>query len=246
MWEIYDKLIEPIPEDIYVEDCIMGLRWTYIKGKNSGIALTFRDGLRESSILGKIKGMRLKELSTYVKSWNFTEASLGLSAINSFYNTVEHAEKLGANFSEGRKNDIFTESIDEIRGKNVAVIGHFPDLEKIESICNLSILERRPSKGDLPDCACEYILKNQDFVFITGSTLANKTLPRLLELSKNAKVILVGPSVPVAPILFDYGVNTLASAVIVNDNLIQQAIKEGGSHQIFDLGGKMAKIKKKD
>ena len=33
---------------------------------------------------------------------------------------------------------------------------------------------------DFLDSACEYILPEQDFVFITGMTLTNKTLPRLL------------------------------------------------------------------
>ena len=63
--------------------------------------------------------------------------------------------------------------------------------------------ERRPLGGDLPDQAGEYLLGRQDCVCITGSAVANKTLPRLLELSRSAYVVLVGPSVPLAPLWFE-------------------------------------------
>ena len=60
-------------------------------------------------------------------------------------------------------------------------MGHFPLVEKqLGRKCSLSILEREPEGADFLDSACEYILPEQDFVFITGMTLTNKTLPRLL------------------------------------------------------------------
>jgi uncharacterized protein (DUF4213/DUF364 family) len=67
------------------------------------------------------------------------------------------------------------------KGKKVAVVGHFSLVEKqLGCKCSLSILEREPEGTDFLDSACEYILPEQDFVFITGMTLTNKTLPRLL------------------------------------------------------------------
>ena len=39
----------------------------------------------------------------------------------------------------------------------------------------------------MPDPACEYILSEQDVVIMTATTLINKTMPRLLALSRNAR-----------------------------------------------------------
>ena len=39
-------------------------------------------------------------------------------------------------------------------------------------------------------------------------------MPRLLELSKNARIILTGPSVPLAPCLFDQA-ECLASSIVI-------------------------------
>jgi uncharacterized protein (DUF4213/DUF364 family) len=80
-----------------------------------------------------------------------------------------------------------------VKGKKTAVIGHFHKLEDyLKEAASISVLERKPTGNDFPDSACEYILPEQDFVFITGTTLINKTLPRLLTLAKNAHVVLGG------------------------------------------------------
>ena len=76
----------------------------------------------------------------------------------------------------------------------IATIGHFGDIEKYAEGRDLIVLERSPSGNDLPDPAAEYLLADRELVFITGSALTNKTLPRLLELCSGARVILVGPS----------------------------------------------------
>ena len=87
----------------------------------------------------------------------------------------------------------------------------FPYIEKqLGGKCELSILEREPEGDDYLDSACEYLLPEQDFVFITGMTLTNKTLPRLLTLTEHAKTILVGPTSPITPLLFGYGVDSIA------------------------------------
>lgn len=244
MWELYDSLIDPIPEDLVVEDCVTGLHWTLVKSKSTGIVMTFKEGSHSSKLHGKIKGMKLKELAQYVKSWNFFEAAVGLSAINSFYNNIESVKRIDCNVEIDNDRDAFEEYKEEIKGKKVVVIGHFPKIERLGEICDLSILERNPLAGDYPDSACEYIMEQQDYIFSTGTTITNKTLPRLLQLSKKAKIIMVGPSVPLAPVLFDYGIDVLAGTVSVDDELLWREVKEGACTKIFKNGAHRVNITK--
>jgi uncharacterized protein (DUF4213/DUF364 family) len=124
------------------------------------------------------------------------------------------------------------------RGKKVAVVGHFPRLEKLRDAAReFSIIERDPQPGDLPDAAAEYLLPAMEVVFITGSSLANKTLPRLLELTANAYVGLVGPSVPMTPILFQEGIDSLSGTVFLDFPRIAKAIAAGESSSLFRHGG---------
>jgi hypothetical protein len=140
----------------------------------------------------------------------------------------------------------FVATLPEVTGKKVAVIGHFPGLEPLAEVAELTIFERNPSPGDLPDFAAEYVLPEQDFVLITGTTITNKTLPRLLQLCGNAFVALVGPSLAFAPWWFDYGVDLLAGAVIFDKPAVWKGCAEGAHRQIFDCGATMINIRRED
>lgn len=243
-WKIYDELLEMVPEGLQVEDCLLGLHWVLVRSSRAtGLAMTPREGHARIRLAGRIRGMPLRELASYVKSWQNYEAALGLAAINSALNTPDQVQALcGQPLTSQPQANAFTAYQEEVRGKKVAVIGHFPDLEPLARICQLTVLERQPGPGDLPDPACEYVLPEQDYVFITATTLVNKTLPRLLELSRHARVVLVGPSTPLAPILFDHGIDTLAGTVVMEPDKLRRAVEEGATMQIFEQGAWMVRL----
>ena len=141
---------------------------------------------------------------------------------------------------------VFEAMREEVEGKRVAVIGHFPQLEPLAARCRLTILERQPQPGDLPDFAAEYVLPEQDYVFITGTTLINKTLPRLLELAASARVVLVGPSVPLTPLWFELGVAVIAGSVAVRPDEVWLATAEGGVHDIWTHGAVTVQLRAED
>jgi hypothetical protein len=243
MWEIYDTLIDAVPAESKVRDCLAGLHWFAVRSEGTGLAMTPREGAASLPRAGEIAGMRTRDLAASVKSWNFHEAALGLAAINSALNSGASLAR-GAGFSPGQQadEDVFTYLLDEFRGKKVAVIGHFRNLERVQAVCDLSILERLPQPGDFPDPACEWILPGQDYVVITATTLINKTLPRLLELSRNARVILAGPSTPLTSRLFEFGIDILGGLAVEDESRVWTVIQEGGQHQIFRSGSRMVKL----
>lgn len=234
MWELYDKLIAEISEEERVEEVIAGLSWTATRSKAMGLAMSFPRPLELSQLPGTCMGQSVKSLAERIKSWNSLEAAIGLSAINSVRNcreTIADMENKGyKQLQSGSAFDLFA---DKIRGKKVAVIGHFPDVCELSKHCQLSVLERNPQMGDLPDPAAEYILSEQDYVFMTSSTLINKTTPRLLELSKNAVTIMLGPSTPFSTALFEMGVNIISGLVVEEEDFVLRCIKEGGGVHSF-------------
>lgn len=121
----------------------------------------------------------------------------------------------------------------QLRAKKVAIIGHYPGLSEMPGLeCQLC-LERKPQDGDLPDSAAEYVLPEMDWVFITASSIANKTLPRLLQLSHNAKVVLMGPSMPWLPEWREFGVDYLAGVAVVDADQLWTIAAEAGGTRIF-------------
>jgi uncharacterized protein len=256
MWEIYDELIAVVPTDLRVRDCLIGMHWTLVRSNAVGMALTpfgapRMYGPKGASVAAgigeRISGMPVRELAQYVKSWNPYESSLGLAAINSVLNSPEQVEKLyGRPLAMQGQVSAFVHYAKLVRGKKVAVIGRFPDLDTLTDICTLTVLERNPGPDDLPDPACEYVLPEQDFVFITATTITNKTMPRLLQLSRNASVFLVGPSTPFTPLLFNHGINTLAGTVVLDPDSVWHAAQEGAARSVFDHGAQMVKVSLND
>ncbi len=243
-WTIYDRLIESVPDDIVVEDCLVGLHWILVRSLGVGSAMTPPDN-RSVNMAGPIRGTKVRELARLCKSWDFMKASIAIAAINSVTNTPNALERrFGSALDCGPDKNVFDYLLPIIPGKKVAVIGHFPGLEQMASISQLSILERRPQQGDLPDSACEYLLPEQDFIVLSGTTLANKTLPRLLALGQNAYVVLVGPTTTLHPVFFEYGVSLLAGTVIDDYESVWMQTAEGGTRSIFNYGARMVNIER--
>lgn len=251
MWEIYDDLINGIPENLIVDDLVSGNRISYVRsGNGSGIASFHSCETRMPMLTKNLIGALLREVAACVKSWNFIEASIGVAAINSYYNNPEVAKKNGVEFSgskwvEDRVFDPFIMSQNDIKGKKVAVVGHFPHLENLfEPICELYILEWEPEDGDYPISACEYLLPQCEYVYLSSTCVMDKTLPRMLELSKNAiQITMVGPGTPLSPMLFDYGISKL-SGFIIKDQLRAFRIISGAEKvRIYTTGQKVSFIK---
>jgi uncharacterized protein (DUF4213/DUF364 family) len=79
-------------------------------------------------------------------------------------------------------------------------------------------------------------LPEQDYVFISASTMVNKTLPRLLALSEKAWTVLVGPSATLSPLLFDFGVNDLSGFIVRENEMCLEAVREGNRVRQFQSG----------
>ncbi|MDR1082911.1 MAG: DUF364 domain-containing protein [Coriobacteriales bacterium] len=241
-WELYDRLIDGVPRGIGVVAWSLGRRWSYVASEEGiGIAMTVSGGVglgKGADFLGGSAAfankLDLREMAAYAKSWRFEEASIGVAALNAWYNIGAHNPGLAECFKQvspadsptpklangdpviRRQGEIISAEIERMFGRKVAVVGHFHHLEAYAEHCELTILERSPSNGDLPDPASEYVLPEQDLVIITGTAATNKTLPRLLELSQSARTVIVGPSAVCSEILFDYGVALVGGAVVTD------------------------------
>ena len=215
MWELYDALSSGLPRTGTVTRATPGERWTLVETDmgGAGYAMTTEGDSIAPRFPNGIEGMRIRVAAEAAKSWNFIEAGLGVAAINAYYNTPERMAELGC----AEPYDNYCLRGIDVAGKKVGLIGHLRmppgTLDAAESV---RILEKHPKPGDYPDTACEFILPDCDIVLITGSSIVNKTLPRLLELCKNAYVVLTGPTVPLCPALLERGIDRLAGMVVTD------------------------------
>jgi uncharacterized protein (DUF4213/DUF364 family) len=114
-------------------------------------------------------------------------------------------------------------------GKNVAIIGSFPFVPSVKEVArHLSVLERVPQPDTLPEIETQTVIPCADVVAITGSAVINHSIDWLLSLCHpDAYVIVLGPSTPLTPILFEHGVDALSGTLVTDIPLALQSISEG-------------------
>ena len=213
----------------------LGLNWTSVEVEGSGLCFSPLDVPRTLSWPGTLVGRPACELATWLDHWNMAEAVIGQATVNALIN---HRNPLLAD-AQPLQSDapphlrVFQHFRSQVKDKKVVVIGRYPFLDQLWADVNYQCVERRPQAGDLPDAAAEKILPDADWVFITASSLANKTLPRLLDLAWGREVVLMGPSLPWIEQWRDFGVTHLAGVAVRDESALSQVVAEGGGTRLF-------------
>ena len=219
----YEILQAGLPEKLSVERLIHGISWTaaVLNDGRTGVAM-HTAGETVPRMFDALIGLPAREVGRAMLSWNMEEASEAFAVVNAFYNTQD----CGYLVPETKTLDGI-----ELCGRKVGMVGHMVGhggitWEDFAEAKELTIMDREEKPGALPDSACEFVLPECDLVIITGSAAINKTLPRLLELSRNAEVILTGPTVTCCPELHSLGINRLSGRVITEKEAMLKAIVE--------------------
>jgi len=225
------ELIGSLPAGEVMDICI-GLHWTAVvvetEGKRRcGLASTLtwnhgHSGEPDIPAAGQLLGLPASELAAYLESSHPIRSSLGLATVNALLPrnpetwVDQHAEETIVSLGKGNR---------------VALIGHFPFVPRLrQELDHLDVLDFNPSEGDLPASAAAQILPQAEVVAITGMTFHNGTLENLLALCHPAaQVLLLGPSTPLSPLLFDYGIDFLAGAIVETIEPVFRVISQGGN-----------------
>ncbi|EME02019.1 MULTISPECIES: DUF364 domain-containing protein [Pseudomonadota] len=236
MNELYDWLLASAAQARRVEHLCLGLNWTLAEVDGSqGFAFSPRQVPRTLDWSGTLAGQDNAALLPWLLSWNDAEAAIGLAVLNASVNTPDgcQREALALRSAAPGHLRVFAHFRARLAGKRVVVIGHYSGLERLWQDQPYRCLERHLQEGDLPDCAAEYLLPEADWVFVSASSIANKTLPRLLELSRQARVVLMGPSLPWLEGWRRFGVDYLAGVRVVDPDGARRVVAEGGGTRLF-------------
>jgi uncharacterized protein (DUF4213/DUF364 family) len=229
---LVDRLLAGLVSSGPVTDVRIGTHWTAVvadkpSGPCAGLAATQmvhdlehgRPAVREA---GKLIGRDARELADLSQSDSLTERSVGFAALNALLQIDE------ALCVDRNAEDLILE---RGRGQRVAVVGHFPFVPKVREVAQTCwVLELSPGPGDLPAERAPEIIPQADVVAITGMTLINGTFESLAALPRpGAYMVVLGPSTPLSPLLFDYGVDAVSGSVITDIPAALAAISQGAN-----------------
>lgn len=235
------ELLATLDADCPVTDIRQGVFHTAVVTRRCGLAATLpRDALQQTPPLVAEPGHLLEktagELAALAQSPSLLEAAMGMAAINSLLD-VDEAACVERNAA--------AVILEHGAGNNVAVIGHFPFLPKVrERAAQLWVLENNPKEGDLGAHEAATYLPRADVVAITGTALTNHTFDDLMPLCRaDAFVLLLGDSVPLTPLLFDYGVDALCGTVVADTGEVLRCVSQGANYRQIEGLRKLTLLK---
>lgn len=237
---VYELLLDHCSSDAFVDNLMIGLVWTLCQSRgktNTGLAMSPGFPTRTLKWSGNLTGKPIIDLAAWIFEWDPYQATVAMAAINSCINSRPLPDSLLLEADTEHANlAVFDYFLPRLQGKRVVVIGRYPGIERYQGLMKLSVLEKQPIAEDLPDSACEFLLPQADWVFLTGSSITNKTFPRLVELAVGAKTVLMGPTVPWLPQLHEFGIDYLAGVEITDAEALYHTAAQGGGVKIFSRG----------
>ena len=226
---LLQDILSSLEDDYKVSDIRTCVYWTAVTSLRCGLASTMAASLFPSEghqveCAGNLLPAGAKELARLSLSCRTLEAAIGIATINSMLP-----------IDESLCIDLNAEA--EIRargkGKRVAVIGHFPFVKRLRIEAKelwTFELPGRDRPGDFSGNEVETLLPKAEVVAITSTTLINHTLGDLLDcVAPSAYKMMLGPSTPLSPVLFDYGFDALSGSRVINRDLLLNCISQGAN-----------------
>ena len=207
---------------VLLDDGQLGLAYTFHPQKVSPCAKPFE--------AGKIKGEDAVHAVQHALSENLLESSLGIATINAIVN-----QQIG-NTIEGDILDVISLKNSDTAG----MVGFFgPLIEPLKKTVKKIYIFEEKAIANFPDIypseKTSEMLPECDVIIISATTLINKTIDSLLDLSKDAReTIILGATTPFLPQVFiKRGVTMLSGIEVTDKNRMLQIVSEGGGMRDF-------------
>lgn len=244
--QIIKELIQTL-SDKEVVDVRIGLHWTAVVVQEDGVLKcglsstlgsshdheTSGPDVPDAGSLTELNGLELAEFALDERK---VLRSVGMAAINALLPSTpelfveDNAEEMIARHGAGKK---------------VALIGHFPFIPSLrERVGELTILELNPKPGDVHADQAENIIPGVQVLALTSMTFPNHTLEHVMSfIQPGTVVIMLGPTTPLTPFLYDYGIDILSGSVVEDIPSVLRMVSQGaGFQQIHNAGVRLVNM----
>ncbi len=227
--EILAALLQTLPGGWWVDRIYRGVTWTasFVESatgeRRIGLAAA-APAIIDSGFLtygfNRLDRTEAQNISRYALSQESIKAAAGLATINALLQPDP------ASLSQIDAGDWLVE---QGRDRRVALVGRFPFIDELEPVAHqLWVFEFNPRPGEFSFAQAPEIIPQAEVLAITGSAILNHSLQNYLTLANPAaRVIVLGPSTPLSPIMFNFGIHLLCGIEVVDEKALLDSIAGG-------------------
>jgi hypothetical protein len=223
--DILKNLLDSVKIDSPVTAGVIGSHLIAVTSRRLGLAANLpmdEEPVYSEKAEVTLVGRRACDLATWLMGDEWLRGGIGMASLNSLLE-VDY-EKL----QEINAKHIIAE---RAAGKNLMVVGHFPFVNAMRpTVRNLWIMEKQPGAKHISEEEGYELMPEADVVAITGSSLINHTFERIMNNCRPGSFkIMLGPSTPLSPVLFDYGLDVIGGALVEDTKTVLSMVEEGAS-----------------
>lgn len=215
------SLIRP---DAPVEQVVSGDKFiAVIAGGRMGISslLGAQPGEQEASMTNEVIGMSAARVAEYLLRPSPYAVCLGMAALN-----AATAPDTDSEIKDERPAEQLIADLG--RNKTVGIVGQFPFVGSLrEKVGALHLFELRGAPDAVPRERWEDVLSGLDVLAITATALLTRQMAFYLSHAAGAVSIVLGPTTPMSPALFGFGVDHLCGSVVTNPHPVLEGIRSG-------------------
>ena len=242
LMQLLEELINSLKRDLPVTAGVVGSHLIAVASRRLGLAAHLPrveggEPVPSEKAISTLVGWSARDLAMWLMGDEWLKAGIGMASLNSLLE-----------IDYGKLREINAKHIiaDRAAGKNLMVVGHFPFVNTIRSsVRNLWVMEKKPGAEYISEEEGYQFLPEADVVAITGSSLINHTFGRIMSYCRSGSFkIMLGPSTPLSPVLFDYGLDVIGGALVETMNTVLAEVEQGAAFR--ELKGVRTVVMAKD
>ena len=225
--QILKELIRSLKLDFPITAGVVGSHLIAVASRRLGLAARLPrtengEPVASERAMLTLVGNSARHVAMWVLEEEWYRAGIGMASLNSLleidYDTLQETNA---------KHIVASRSA----GKNLMVVGHFPFVDRIRpTVRNLWIMEKKSGGDYISEEEGYQLLPEADVVAITGSSLINHSLERIMSNCRSTSFkIMLGPSTPLSPVLFDYGLDVIGGALVEMMNPVLAEVEQGAA-----------------
>ncbi len=124
------------------------------------------------------------------------------------------------------------------RDKVTGLVGEFPFVDNLAPrVGTFHLFELNPVPGALPREDWEATLPRLDVLALTATTLLTRHMAWYLTRARQARIVILGPTTPLSPCLYDWGADYLCGSVVTDIQRVKQSLGSGSCFRSIKQNG---------
>lgn len=232
--ELVEALLADARTKAVVEQVVAGDKFiAVVAGGRVGLAslLGARPCADDGELVKKVVGRPATAVAHNLTADSAFAVSLGMAALNA---------AVAPDPAAAAAADLPTDELIARLGQEgrVGLVGNFPFVDSLRArVPEFHLFEKQAVPGAVPPPLWDATLSELTVLAVTATALLTRNMAYFLTRARQAAIIVLGPTTPLSPVLFDRGADYLSGSVVTDPQRVLEGVAAGLPFKLVKRNG---------